>query len=103
MDSCAITSGWRNAPVTGWEKEGGGYEGAYSNPELDALIAAALKEPDAAKRLKMYQEAEQMWINDAVFIPLYIYHNFFLVKPYVKGLYFPPVWELHFETVTIEK
>ncbi len=57
----------------------------YSNPAVDAVMDAAGIEPDNAKSLEMYQQAEQMLVDDAAMLPLYFGQNYVLVKPYVKG------------------
>ncbi len=59
--------------------------GGYSNPELDALLDRAAVEPDRATRLKMYQDAENIVVEDAAALPLYFTRNYLLVKPYVKN------------------
>jgi len=59
--------------------------GGYSNPELDALLESARIEPDVAKRIDMYQQAERMIVNDAPAIFTTHSLSFVLVKPYVKG------------------
>jgi oligopeptide transport system substrate-binding protein len=66
-------------------------EGHYSNPELDALLERARVEPDAARRMEMYQRAEQMIVEDAPV--LFTTHglSYLLVKPYVKGYVLTPV------------
>jgi oligopeptide transport system substrate-binding protein len=57
----------------------------YSNPEVDKVLDAAAIEPDNAKSLQMYQQAEQMLVDDAAMLPLYFGQNYELVKPYVKN------------------
>jgi len=58
----------------------------YSNPQVDALIEQARTEQDVTKRLQLYQEAEQLIIQDAPWVPLYFGRSHIVVKPYVKGL-----------------
>ncbi len=65
--------------------ESGDNIGGYSNPEIDARLEAAREEVDSETRLKMYQEIEQMLIEDAACLPLYFSESYNLVKPYVKG------------------
>jgi oligopeptide transport system substrate-binding protein len=59
--------------------------GEYSNPALDALLDQAAIEQNVTGRLAMYQQAEQLVVDDAVCIPLWHNTNYILVKPYVKG------------------
>jgi peptide/nickel transport system substrate-binding protein len=57
----------------------------YSNPEFDALFEKALTTTDDAGRIALYEQAEQIAVNDAPM--LFIYHDldYRLVQPYVKG------------------
>jgi len=59
--------------------------GGYSNPDFDALLEMAAAEPDYDLSLALYQQAEQMLVDDAVCIPLCFGVNYILVKPYVSG------------------
>ena len=58
--------------------------GNYSNPQLDSLLEKAAVEADPIVRLRLYQDIEQMLIQDAPILPLYFNRNYTLVKPYVK-------------------
>jgi len=62
----------------------------YANPEVDRLLEQADTEADEARRLSLYQQAEQIIVNEASWIPLF--HDKFsvLIKPYVKGYLLPP-------------
>jgi oligopeptide transport system substrate-binding protein len=66
-------------------------EGHYSNPELDALLERARVEPDVAKRMEMYQQAEQMIVEDAPVLFTTHSLSYVLVKPYIKGYVMTPV------------
>jgi oligopeptide transport system substrate-binding protein len=57
----------------------------YSNPDLDALLDNAAVEQDNAARLAMYQQAEQIVLDDAPCIPLWHGANYILVRPYVRN------------------
>ena len=56
----------------------------YSNLDLDALLDQAAIEQDEATRLPMYQQAEQLVVDEAPCLPLWHGTNHILVKPYVK-------------------
>jgi oligopeptide transport system substrate-binding protein len=62
--------------------------GEYSNPTLDTLLDQAAIEQDETLRLTMYQQAEQLVVDDAPCLPLWHGTNYILVKPYVKGYEF---------------
>jgi oligopeptide transport system substrate-binding protein len=59
--------------------------GGYHNPDFDALLETAAAELDSELGLALYQQAEQMLVDDAVCIPLCFGVNYVLVKPYVSG------------------
>jgi oligopeptide transport system substrate-binding protein len=63
----------------------------YSNPDLDTLLDQAAIEQDGAVRLAMYQQAEQLVVDDAPCLPLFHVANYILVKPYVKGYELSPL------------
>jgi len=64
--------------------------GEYSNPSLDTLLDQAAIEQDETLRLTMYQQAEQLVVDDAPCLPLWHGTNYILVKPYVKGYELSP-------------
>ena len=65
--------------------------GNYTSPALDAILDQARTEQDVKKRLQLYQQAEQMIVQDAP--ALFISHDisYVLVKPYVKGYVLTPI------------
>lgn len=65
--------------------------GNYSNPALDAILDQARVEQDVTKRIQLYQQAENMIVQDAPAI--FISHDvsYMLVKPYVKGFVLTPI------------
>jgi oligopeptide transport system substrate-binding protein len=65
--------------------------GGYSNLEVDTLLDQARGTPDVEERLGLYQQAEQMILDDAAWIPLYFGVENWLVKPYVQGFQIPPI------------
>jgi oligopeptide transport system substrate-binding protein len=66
-------------------------QGGYSNPELDTLLEQARVEQDVTKRIAMYQQAEQMIVDDAPVLFTTHSLSYQLVKPYVKGFVFTPI------------
>ncbi|MXX92372.1 MAG: peptide ABC transporter substrate-binding protein [Chloroflexi bacterium] len=64
----------------------------YSNPEVDALLEQANIEADPVRRIKLYQEAEEMIVEDAAWLPLWWgVEGKVLVKQRVGGMTFPPL------------
>ncbi|MCQ4044017.1 ABC transporter substrate-binding protein [Streptantibioticus rubrisoli] len=60
----------------------------YSNPDFDKLISQAESEPDKAKSVALYQQAEKLLVNDMPAIPLW-YQNT------------PVVWSSRVSNVTV--
>ncbi len=65
--------------------------GGYSNLQLDALLEGARVEQDVTRRIAMYQQAEQMIVDDAAVLFTTHSLSYQLVKPYVKGYVFTPI------------
>lgn len=65
--------------------------GGYSNPALDALLEQARTERDVTQRIALYQQAEQMIVNDAPVLFTVHSLSYQLIKPYVKGYVFTPI------------
>ncbi len=65
--------------------------GKYSNPALDSLLEQARTERDVTKRIGMYQQAEQIIVDDAAVLFLTHSLSYQLVKPYIKGFTLTPI------------
>jgi len=65
--------------------------GMYSNLALDSLLEQARVEQDVNKRIQMYQQAEQMIVDDAPVLFTVHTLSYTLVKPYVKGYVPTPI------------
>jgi oligopeptide transport system substrate-binding protein len=59
--------------------------GEYSNPEVDALLVMAGTELDEDRSLELYQQIEQILVDDAACLPLWFSQSYVLVKPHVMG------------------
>ena len=77
--------------------------GEYSNPEVDTLLEQARVEQDVTARMRLYQQIEQMLVNDAACLPLYFDVNYLLVKPYVEGLVLTPMGILTLKDVSLKE
>lgn len=65
---------------------GGGNETRYSNPEVDALLELSHKTQDYKERIKLYQQIEDMVIEDSPRIWMYLSRNWTVYKPKVQGV-----------------
>jgi len=75
--------------------------GEYSNPAVDDILNRAGVELDYDASLTLYQQAEQMMVDDAACIPLWFTKNYYLVKPYVSGYELTPMGYADLSKVSI--
>lgn len=75
----------------------------YDNPEVNKLIDEASVEPSLEKRIQTYQQAEEMILKDAPVLPLTYGRDYWLTKPYVKGVFYPPLVIERLKYITLEK
>lgn len=57
----------------------------YSNPRFDSLCDRADEEADMSKRTLLYQQADQIAMDDIALFPIIYGSGRLLVKPYVRG------------------
>ncbi len=62
-------------------------DAGWSNAEYDQLLAAAGTEHDAARRLEMLAQAEQILLRECPVLPLYHRVSHHLVRPEVEGFF----------------
>jgi peptide/nickel transport system substrate-binding protein len=60
----------------------------YHNPKFDALFEKAIAETNDSLRYQLYQQADQVMIEDAPVVPLFYDEVVHLVQPGIEG--FPP-------------
>jgi oligopeptide transport system substrate-binding protein len=70
---------------------------------VDDILDRAGVEMDYDTSLALYQEAEQMLVQDAACIPLWFSQNYYLVKPYVSGYELTPMGYADLSRVSIER
>ena len=70
------------------------HDARYVNEEFDSLVEQARVEMDYDVRLGLYQQAEQLLIDDAGIIPLYHSQDFVLVRPHVEGFRVLPIGQM---------
>jgi oligopeptide transport system substrate-binding protein len=75
----------------------------YSNPEVDRLLEEARGEQDFEKRMALYQQAEEIILEDAPIVPLTHNAEYWLTKPYVEGMIYPPAIIPKLKYVSINK
>jgi ABC-type oligopeptide transport system substrate-binding subunit len=73
----------------------------YANPAFDALLGDAAREQDIEQRRELYDQANQLLIDDAVVLPLYYDVAYTLVRPWVQDLAVTPLGILYLDSVWI--
>jgi len=66
--------------------------GSYSNDKVDSLLEEARIESNINERLNLYNQVEQIVINDAAWIPLWFEgEGHVLIKPHIQGYVITPM------------
>jgi oligopeptide transport system substrate-binding protein len=73
----------------------------YSSEKADQLMEAGDREPDPAKRMRYYQKAEEVIVDDAAVVPLVDSVEIWMRQPWVKGFHLHPVWLVRYEELSI--
>ncbi len=64
----------------------------YSNPEVDAILEEARVEQDPARRFELYNQVEEMILDDAPWVLLWNDEDwYFLIKPHVNDYFLLPM------------
>lgn len=75
----------------------------YKNVKYDKVVALANVLSNQAKRAALYRQSERIRNADAASVPLYFVHTNWLVKPYVKGFGFGPLYMTKWREASIAK
>lgn len=81
--------------------QGKGNGCAYANPEVDRLLLEARRTIDPDARNRLYNQAETLVVDDAVWICIFYYRTCLVSQKFVQGLNLTPLGEhmLRFEKV----
>lgn len=77
-----------------WVTGGDNNETGWSNSQYDKLIAQAAAETDSEQRMRLFERAEQILMNEQPIIPIYFYVSINMVQPDVKG-FFNNIQDIH--------
>lgn len=73
----------------------------YSNPEVDKLIDDGRKEKDPAKRTQIYEQTQQIEMNEAALIPYRFSENLAAIEKGVEGVWISPAGHIEIDEVTL--
>ena len=73
---------------------GGNNQTGWSNEKYDDLISAAAREKNPRKRYQIFQQAEEILMEDSPIMPIYTYTRILLKHPSVKGWH-PNILDIH--------
>ena len=76
----------------------------YSNADVDALLEEATTEQDPARRIQLYQQAEQIIVDEAAWVPMWWGSSGkILVKPWIKDFNLSPLGGFFLKEVWIDE
>jgi ABC-type transport system substrate-binding protein len=75
----------------------------YNNPQVNRLFDRAAAMTDLAARLKVYQEAERLVVEDAPWVFLYHPITYQLRQPWVQNVRLHPVWPNRLEQLWLKR
>jgi len=85
-----------------WVSGGGNNRTGWANPDYDRLVEAAAGEPDPARRLGLFGQAESILMAEMPIAPVYFYVRTMLIQPCVRGWY-PTLLDHHpYKHVSLE-
>jgi oligopeptide transport system substrate-binding protein len=77
--------------------------GGWENPTYTRLVEGARRVMDQAERMRMYQEADKILVDEAALLPLWYGRFHMLVKPWVKKLFTSPLKWWSWKDIIIEE
>lgn len=74
----------------------------YTDGEVKALMARARSLRDQARRIKLYQEIDRLWVSErAAILPLAYSRSMIARRPWIDGIWANPLTEPHLDAVTV--
>lgn len=107
-----IITSWRNATgdadynqynlMHSSSKGANGNTSFYANAEVDNLIEEARKEADSAKRIELYAKAQDIQMEEVIYIPVRVIENVAVMSKDVSGFGISPSGYLELNNVSIK-
>jgi oligopeptide transport system substrate-binding protein len=86
-----------------WMTGSGNNNTGYNSTEFDKLIKAAQASVSEKETNTFLHQAEDIWMNEHLILPIFYSTQPKLVKEYVKGFEFSPTLLVYFKYITIEQ
>lgn len=74
-----------------WVTGGGNNDTNWGDAEYDQLVSTALRTTDPKERFRMMHEMEKILMRDMPIAPIYYYVDLWVIKDYVRDVYFNPL------------
>ena len=84
-------------------KDGVNNKAGWANPQYDALIAGAKKNPDIKARMQQLHAAEKILMTELPVMPIYYDNLKYIAKSHVKGVIHLPLGFVDFKNATVER
>lgn len=75
----------------------------YRNPKFDELFEKAIATTDINERNRLYEEAEQLAVEDAPMLFIYYDEDWRLIQPYVRGYALDPMHRVNMRYTWLDK
>ncbi|NLV22174.1 MAG: peptide ABC transporter substrate-binding protein [Syntrophomonadaceae bacterium] len=75
----------------------GNNDAQWSNPEFDKLIEKIRVAPDENERMELMHQAEKLFLDDVIMIPMFYYTQNSLINSNVKGVHKSPLGFTYFD------
>ncbi len=75
----------------------------YKNKKFDELFEKAISTIDLTERNKLYEQAEQIAVNDAPVLFIFYDEDYRLLQPYVRGYELDPMNRVNFRRLWLDK
>ncbi|HWE98048.1 MAG TPA: peptide ABC transporter substrate-binding protein [Tepidisphaeraceae bacterium] len=95
-----------NDPSTFTDKylpDGGNNDSAWNNQQYADLCAKADLEPNSDKRLRYFEQAEKVLLDEAPILPIYSYVNSYMFRDNVTGLPLNPRAMVMFKSIEVKR
>jgi oligopeptide transport system substrate-binding protein len=86
-----------------WMTGSGNNNTGYNSTEFDKLIKAAQASVSEKETNTFLHQAEDIWMNEHLILPIFYSTQPKLVKEYIKGFEFSPTLLVYFKYITIEQ